>query len=137
MASTIIKRITEQAEKLYNLRREIERKEEENRSALEVLKIERDAIQEGLLKDLKKNDLSSIKVSSGDSFIRQSRKSIEITSEPHALDWAIKHRTVSINKILVAQALKNVGEVPAGFQVVESEYISVRKSKKENDGQHS
>jgi hypothetical protein len=129
MASVIIKRITEKAEQLYNLRRQIEAKEEENRQELETLKAERDAVQALLLDSLKKNDLASIKVSSGDSFIRQSRKSIEIVSPPHALNWAIEHRTVSIDKRLVAQALKDLKDIPAGFEVVESEYINVRKSK--------
>ena len=129
MASVIIKRITEKAEQLYTLRRQIEAKEEENRQTLEALKLERDAIQTALLADLTKNGLASIKVSSGDSFIRQSRKSIEITSPHLAFEWAIKNRTVSIDKTLVSQILKTLDKVPEGFEVTEREYISVRKAK--------
>lgn len=133
MASKIIERITDNAEKLYDLRQAISKKEEENKIELDALKAERDAIQQLLLNDLNKNNLSSIKVKNGDSFIRQTRDSIEVTNEVSALRWAMKNMAISINKTMVAQKLKSIDTVPEGFQVVKSEFISVRKSTKKND----
>jgi len=132
MASIVIKRITDTADKLYEIRKAIQAKEEACKAELEVMKLERDAIQASLLAELNKNGLSSIKSSSGDSFSKSVRKSVEITSEPFALKWAIENRTVSINKTLVAQKLKEISEVPPGFEIVETEFISVRKAKQEN-----
>jgi hypothetical protein len=133
MASKVIERITENAEKLSEIRQEISKKEEENKKELDVMKAERDAIQAILLQDLNKNGLSSIKTRSGDSFIRQTKDSIEITNDFKALGWAMKNMAVSVNKILVAQKLKDLKEIPDGFQIVTSEFISVRKSTKKND----
>jgi CRISPR/Cas system CSM-associated protein Csm3 (group 7 of RAMP superfamily) len=41
----------------------------------------------------------------------------------------MEHRTVSINKTLVAQELRGVDTVPAGFKFVETDFISVRHAK--------
>ncbi len=133
MASKVIERIIETADKLYEIRQRISELEEAKKIEVDALKTERDAIQAVLLADLQKNDLSSIKSRAGDSFSRQTRKSIEIISEPHALKWAIDNRAVSVNKLVVNQLLKDVKEVPPCFEIVESEFISVRKSKKEDE----
>ncbi len=131
MASKIIERIKTKAEALYQLRQAISEKEEANRKELDVMKLDRDTVQAELLAELKKNDLASIKVGSGDSFIRQSRKSLDVVSEAHALKWAMDNRAVSINKIIAMQKIKDLEEVPPGFDVVETEFISVRKAKDE------
>lgn len=129
--SKIIDTITKKAEALYDIRREIERIEEENREKLAAKKLERDALQEALLDSLRKHKLSSIKVANGDSFTRARRKMYEVTLLPHALAWATKNKCVSIDKRLVSQKLGKMDEIPAGFEMVESEYISVRKGKQE------
>ena len=133
MASSVIKRITDTAEKLYDLRQVISAKEEENKKELEALKGERDAIQATLIADLNKNGLASIKVKSGDTFSKSIRKGVEITNEIVAMKWAIERRLVSINKVLVAQELKTVETMPDGFKLVENEYISVRKAKNDKE----
>ena len=131
MASKIIQRIQDSAEKLYEIRQRIYQKEEESKKELEALKMERDAVQAVLLAEMNKNGLSSMKVRSGDSFTRSVRKSIEIVSEMGALKWALENHAVTVNKILVAQKLKDTKEVPNCFDIVETEYISVRKGKSE------
>ena len=136
MASKVIERITNTAEKLYQIRQEISHKEEESKSALEALKLERDAIQATLIADLNKNNLSSIKVSNGDSFYKGVRKGVEIVNEAMAFSWAYKNKAVSINKIAVAQILKDATEIPQGFDLIEKEFISVRKNpKNKNNGE--
>ena len=129
MASSIIKRITDTAERLYELRRSITQKEEESRRELEAMKTERDAVQALLLAELNKNGLSSIKVKSGDSFSKGVRKSIEIVFEPHALRWATQNKAVSINKLLVAQLLKDKTELPPCFKFIETEFVAIRHAK--------
>ncbi len=131
MASKLIKKIQDTAERLYDLRREINAREEDFRKAIEVMKLERDSIQEVLIAGMTKNGLSSLKVSSGDSIFKASRKGVDITNELLAFDWAIKNKAVSINKTIVAQILKDAKDIPKGFELVESEYIGVRKAQVE------
>lgn len=133
MASIIIKRIQERAEKLAELRKVIAEKEEACKAELETLKAQRDAVQALLMADMKENGILSQKVSSGDSFSLSKRKGIEITNDTFALKWAIENMAVSVNKTLVAQKLKDAGEIPSGFEIVETEFISVRKAKNNNE----
>lgn len=129
--SKIIERIKEKAEQLASVRASINRVEEEHRLIVDALKTQRDTLQEDLLVALRKEDLASIKTSAGETYARVPKRSLNITNEIVALNWAIEHRAVSINKIFAMQELKNEKEMPAGFEIIESEYISVRKPKAE------
>ncbi len=129
MVSKAIKNIQDLAEKLSQLRQEIALKEEANRKELEAMKTERDATQEVILNKLNENNLVSLKVKNGDSFVKSTRKSIEIVSEVYARKWAKENDCFNIDKTLVAQKLKELPEVPKCFDVVETEFISVRKAK--------
>ena len=134
MANKAIQKMQDAAEALWQIRQLIDEKEEGVKKELMHLKNERDAIQATLLAEMNKNNLLSLKVKSGDSFYKGSRKSVEIINEAQALEWALEHRTVSINKILVAQELGKVETMPAGFQMTETEFISVRKAKDKTNG---
>ncbi len=129
MGSIVIKRITEKAERLAELRAAINTLEEDAKKRVEGLKQERDAIQQELIDSLKKEGLATIKTSAGESYTLAKRKGISIVNEIFALKWAMENRAVSINRILVAQKLKDAKEMPSGFEAIESEYISVRKPK--------
>lgn len=134
MAQTIIQKITGKAEKLRMLRDYITDEEQKFKIRMEDVKKDRDSIQDELLIDMRKHKLSSIKVESGETFTKAVRKGVDITSESLALKWAIDHRAVSINKIVAGQLLKEAKEIPQGFQLVETEYISVRKPKPKDNG---
>ena len=129
MGSIVIKRITDKAERLAEVRTAINALEEEVKLKVDALKKERDELQEELIASLKKESLTTIKTSAGESYTLAKRKGISIVNEIFALKWAMENRAVSINKILVAQKLKDAKEMPSGFEAVESEYISVRKPK--------
>lgn len=134
MASKVIAKMQEKAEQLWTLRKKIAYFEEEMKNDIDNMKRERDALQNDLLTQMDKNGLVSFKVKSGDSLYKGTRKSIEVTNEVFALKWAKENNAYSINKILVAQKLKDLPEVPNGFEIVESNFISVRKAKsKDND----
>lgn len=115
------------AEALYNMRRLIDGIEEKNKVALDALKVEKNAMQAELLADMTKNEILSLKVKSGDVFFKASKQGIEITEPVHALKWAIENHAVTINKVLVAQKLKETTVPPYGFEITETDYISVRK----------
>ena len=126
-----IETIKNKAEALRTMREKINTLEEEQKSILQPLKEERDAIQTELVGIMKEADLASIKVSSGESFARASRKSLIITNEIQALNWAKDNYCFSLNKIIATQKLKNAEVMPEGLKFEESEYISVRKPKEE------
>lgn len=128
--SKVIQRITNTAEELYKARQAISQYEEDAKKVLEPLKAMRDKLQEDLLTELNAQGLSSIKTKSGDSFAKAVRKGVAITSEAHALEWAIKQRCVRIDSVVAGQLLKDVKDLPPGFELRQSEYISVRKPSK-------
>lgn len=129
MANKTIEKIQNKAERLYNLRRVIEQKEEDNKKDLETLKLERDDLNDELIEDMKRVGIPSFKVMSGDSITIKKRKGVEIVNEAQAFDWAIKNKAVSVNKILLDQILKDIIDIPACFNLIETEFISVIKSK--------
>lgn len=125
----LIKRIKDSAESLYLVRKEIEEFEEKNRIIIQELKEKRDSIQASLLVDMNKNGLKSFKIASGDSIVVGSKKGVDIVNEVLAFKWCLEHKAVSINKLLVAQKMKDSENIPPGFNLVVTEFISVRRSK--------
>jgi len=94
-----------------------------------LFETERDGLQASLIAALKGAGMASVKLESGETYSKSSRKGFEIVNEPHALKWAVENMAVSIDKRIVAQKLKDASEIPECFKVVESEYISIRSSK--------
>jgi hypothetical protein len=54
---------------------------------------------------------------------------VNITNEAVAINWAIDNRAISIDRRIVAAKLSKVEEMPEGFELVETEFISVRGAK--------
>jgi hypothetical protein len=127
--SKVIERIKDNAEKLAEIRGAINDIEAAAKEKTDVLKAEREALQEALIADLKKEGLTSIKTNAGESYILSTRKGINIVNDALALDWAIKNRAISIDRRMVASKLVKAGEIPQGFELVETEFISVRGAK--------
>ena len=133
MSLKAIDKIQEKAERLYTLCRLIEDMDERQQEEMGTLKQQREILQDELLTEFKRVGIDQIKVNGGNTVARATRKGVEVTSEAHALQWAIDNRAVSVNKNLVKQKLEDVLKegkpLPAGFEYKESEYISVRKPK--------
>ncbi len=126
----IIEKIIKKGDELSTLREEITKLEEESRSKLEPLKLQREAVQEELKLMLSENKLKSIKTSSGDNYTLAVAKGLSITDEKKALEWCVEHGAVSIDKLAIKSKLSKVTVLPAGFEFSEREYISVRKANK-------
>ncbi len=125
-----IAQLQAKAERLSQLRSAISEKEQEVKEALETLKAERDALQEELLADMAATNLATIKLATGENYIRAVRKGIAIKSLPHALKWATEHHAVKIDSVQLAQQLKDAAELPSCFERTETAYISIRNPKK-------
>lgn len=131
--SKSIDRIKAKAEQLRQVRQKIDVVKESTAAALKPLEDEREILQQELIGEFDKEGLSSIKTDDGATYAKAKREGVTITNEAYALGWAIENRAISINSRLVAQKLKDAKEIPAGFERVEVEYISVRSPKKENE----
>lgn len=128
MANKAIEKVQKTGQDLYEIRKEIQRLDEEYDKAVGPLKAERDVIEGVLISEMNNIGLKSIKNKTGDTLTVATKKSLAITSEPFALKWAIENKAVSINKTLVTQLLKGKTETPEGFERVDREYISVKKA---------
>ena len=131
--SKIINRIKENAEQLAAIRAQINEIEDAAKSQTDVLKNQREELQMALIADLKKEGLASIKTNAGDSYILSKRKGVNIVNDALALNWAIENRAISIDRRMVATRLAKAEDIPPGFELVESEFISVRGAKTSKD----
>src|SRR5687768_5691018 len=111
-----IEHLQAKAERLNRVRTLITTREAELQKALDPFKAERDALQEELLTDMAATNLATIKLPTGENYIRAIRKGVAIKSLPHALQWAKEHNAVSIDRKLLTQAFKDVDELPSFFE---------------------
>ncbi len=116
------------AEKLAILRQGITEIENIAKEQTEHLKAQRDALQEELLADMARENVASLRVTGGDMYTRATRRGISIVNEVAARKWALENNAFSIDRIQVAQKLKDATELPTGFEKVTTDYISIRKS---------
>lgn len=124
-----VKDLAKLSEQLYLVRRQIEKDTEIHQEIVGKQKEVRDGLQEKLLEAMNHHGLKSLKTKSGDSFYIGSRKSIYITSPVFALKWARDNHCYNVDKRLVAQKLKNMDKIPRGFELIEGEYIGIKKPK--------
>jgi len=124
-----VKSMATLSEKLYQVRRDIEEIEEHFRESINYQKTIRDGLQGKLLDAMNHHGLRSLKTISGDSFYIGSRKSINIINPIFALKWAKENHCFNVDKRLVAQKLKSMDKVPAGFELIEGQYIGIKKPK--------
>jgi hypothetical protein len=124
-------KITKKANQLSELRAKIKEIENQFNAILDPLKDERDATQDELIKEMTKNKMASIRVESGETYIKSSRKSLEITNDLFALNWAKENYAISVNKTEAMKKLKDMEKLPQGFEITETEFISIRSAKPE------
>lgn len=115
--------ITTVAQELYDLETRISKFEE----AFKPLKEQRDELRGELLSALKQSHLKSVKVESGEMFVRLQKINYEIVDEDKANAWAKKNNCLRIDKIAANQLLHKAIETPDGFDRVQKEYLSVKK----------
>jgi len=127
--SKVIERIKSKAEELAAIRLEIAAMEEAHRVEVEAKKERRDAIQNELLAALRKEDLASIKTTAGETYARSIRRGVDIVNAVLAMSWARDNGAVAIDRRIVAQKLAKLDQMPPGFELTETEFISVRKPK--------
>lgn len=122
-------RIQKKAERLYQVRRLLDEIEEKREVETSKLKQERDMLQADLLSDMRAANQKKTETLDGVPVTIKAAHGLEITNEISAFKWAYENRLVTIDKTLVKQRLKDQKTMPAGFALVDREYISVGKKK--------
>lgn len=130
MATKAIQEIEKKADRIHTLRKLLAEKAEIYRKEIESLELELEVTENQIIKDLKKTGIESTRLTSGDLVTIIHRSGVNITNEPIAFQWAIDNKAVSINKRIVGQIMKEMKDIPAGFEAVDSEYVLVTKPKK-------
>lgn len=119
----LLNTITSTAQELYDLEARIDKFEE----SFKPLKEQRDALREELLSALKQSRLKSVKVESGEMFVRVQKINYEIIDEKKANDWAKKNNCLRIDKTKANHFLHKAIETPEGFERIQSEFLTVKK----------
>lgn len=96
------------------------------REELARLKTMYDAYSKELLATLQKEGRKS-----EGPFKRIPKRTLQITDEKLALEWASQHNVMAIDKVKAMVVIKRDLAVPPGFEVKETEYLSSAGSKKE------
>lgn len=85
--------------------------------------------REKLLEGMIKTRIKSIKLESGDVYMRVSKTSFEVVDEQKALEWGKENNCLRLDKISANKLLTRTLGVPEGFEQKETEHISIKRAK--------
>jgi hypothetical protein len=95
--------------------------------ALKELEDEEEALRVELLSALKEARLKSVKVEDGPVFSRSERVNYVVANLEDAIKWAKKNKCISVDKSAANKILRTkYPDMPKGFEVKITEFISVR-----------
>jgi hypothetical protein len=123
---------------LSGIRAEIETAEDEYRTRMDVLKMKRDEVQDKLLAEMRKGEVASVKSSDGTSVYIAKRKGVRVVNEFAVMQYAHTHglerQFMRLDARMVASYVTMQKVAVDGTEVVETEYIGMRKPKDAPDG---
>lgn len=136
-AANFMAEMHKKSEELYKVRQLLNTREEEFKKNTEEWYEKEKTIKAELLDSLKTLGLTSIKVSSGDSFCITKRKSVDVLDDQLFTKWAISEHLVIPDKLKikakVESLVKGGTELPTFMKLVEFDSISVRKAKEKEE----
>lgn len=114
---------------LLSLKKEVKALDEAQKAAMAPKAVELAELQTKFLEELGKLGLRSIKTEEA-NFSIATRKGFNFINEIEAMKWAIKNRTVSIDRKLAAQKLDSLKKLPEFVTRVEKEYLTIKEATK-------
>jgi DNA repair ATPase RecN len=123
-----LNKLEKTAQQLWEIERQIKEIEEQTKAQTAPLDEQRAKLRGDLLASLKKSRLKSVKVESGEMFVRTVRAKFEITNEERALEWAQENNCVRIDKTRANSILLRTPEVPDGFEQRDEEHLTIKKN---------
>jgi len=137
-AADFVKDVSAKAERLHKLRASIDKVKEKHQRELEGVFAEVSNLKAEVLSGLKIIGLSSVKVRGGASYYISKSKGFQIKSPIHLDGWAMERRLVKPDMDRVKQELRKLAKedkLPSFVEPVETETISYRSNKKNDDNE--
>ncbi len=121
--------IQELSAQLLSLKKEVKELDEKQKAEMAPKTVALSELQAKFLEELGKLGLKSIKTEQA-NFSIATRKGFNFINEIEAMKWAIKNRTISIDKKMAAQKLNELKKLPDFVSRVEQEYLTIKESTK-------
>lgn len=121
--------IQELSAQLLKIKKEVKELEEKQKAEMAPMAVLLSDLQNNFLEELGKLGLKSIKTEAA-NFSIATRHGFNFINEIEAMKWAIKNRTVSIDKKMAAQKLKELKKLPSFVTAVEKEYLTIKETTK-------
>lgn len=116
-------KITSLAEELREIRKQMA---EIKMTTIDPLKEKADQLSEMLIKELTNQGWKNVKLDTGEVFTKAVRQSLQITDETLALKWGIEHEAIKVDTTKATKIMRRQIALPDGFEMKETEYLSVR-----------
>lgn len=125
MAKSKLKQLTENAQKLYEIRHQITQMKEANKNALAPYEEEEEQLEQVVFKDMADNGVKTLRVENGDVFFRGLRSSFKAVTGK-AIEWAVEHGVVSVDMRKAQTLLRREMTLPEGFERVETPFLTIK-----------
>jgi len=121
--------IQELSAQLLKIKKEVKEMDERHKAEMAPMAVLLSDLQGNFLEELGKLGLKSIKTEEA-NFSIATRKGFNFINEIEAMKWAIKNRTVSIDKKMAAQKLNELQKLPEFVTRVEQNYLTIKEATK-------
>lgn len=121
--------IQELSAELLKIKKEVKELDEKQKAEMAPKVVLLSELQTKFIEELGKLGLKSIKTEQA-NFSIATKKGFNFINEIEAMKWAIKNRTVSIDKKMAAQKLNELAKLPKFVTKVEKEYLTIKESTK-------
>jgi predicted transcriptional regulator len=121
--------IQELSAQLLKIKKEVKELDEKQKAEMAPMTVLLSDLQNNFLEELGKLGLKSIKTEQA-NFSIATRKGFNFINEIEAMKWAIKNRTVSIDKKMAAQKLNELKKLPDFVNRVEQNYLTIKEATK-------
>lgn len=111
---------------LLSLKKEVKALDEKHKAEMAPKTVLLADLQSNFLEELGKLGLKSIKTEEA-NFSIATRKGFNFINEIEAMKWAIKNRTVSIDRKMAAQKLNELKTLPKFVTRVEQSYLTIKE----------
>lgn len=131
--TTTLPKIKEMVEEYKDLKIALGNEDQIYAKVTDPIKIRMADLKQAIIKSFTKIGLPSIRTS--DDYLCSYKKETEVvvTNEIFAYKWALDNRAVRIDKRIADQIIREMKEVPEGFEKVEKETILLTNKKKKEE----
>lgn len=116
------------AQELWNVEGEIKNWQTKIAPRVKELEERREELRAALLASMQKSRLKTVRVESGDIFVRTVRAKFEITDQAKADSWGRENDCMRLDKTRANSILLRLPKVPDGFEQRDEEHLTIKKN---------